>query len=83
MALWAVGRAATEGKTWVGRGCNFPELVTYNESQGFTLVHEVQRPYHRFYLMARRAEPIADLRRAFRELLAADAHGKAGFEGMR
>ncbi|MFF4217069.1 GNAT family N-acetyltransferase [Streptomyces nondiastaticus] len=68
MALRAVDRAVTEGKTWVRRGCNFPELVTYNESQGFTLVHEVQRTHHRFYLMARHAEPIAGLERAFREL---------------
>ncbi|MFF5131585.1 GNAT family N-acetyltransferase [Streptomyces syringium] len=61
MALWAVDHAAAAGKTWVRRGCNFPELVTYYESQGFTLVHEVQRTHQRFYLMARLAEPVTGL----------------------
>lgn len=68
MGLWAVDRAAREGKAWVRRGCNFPELVRYNESQGFSLVHEVQRTKNRVYLMARRAERIADLEERFRAL---------------
>lgn len=68
MALWAVDHAAAEGKTWVRRACNFPELVTYNESQGFTLVHEVQRTHRRFYLMARRADAIPDLNEQFRRM---------------
>ncbi|WP_413801376.1 GNAT family N-acetyltransferase [Streptomyces iranensis] len=66
MGLWAVDRAAREGKAWVRRGCNFPELVRYNETQGFCLVHEVQRTNNRVYLMARRAERIADLEERFR-----------------
>ncbi|MBZ4322526.1 GNAT family N-acetyltransferase [Streptomyces huiliensis] len=61
MALWAVDRAAAEGRTWVRRGCNFPGLVAYNETQGFELVHEVQRTHARVYLMARRAQPIKEL----------------------
>ncbi|MBC2876224.1 MULTISPECIES: GNAT family N-acetyltransferase [Streptomyces] len=65
MAMWAVDRAAVEGKQWVRRGCNFPGLVTYNESQGFKLLHEVQRTHTRVYLMARRAEPVKDLRERF------------------
>ncbi|MGX8905056.1 hypothetical protein ACR820_07430 [Streptomyces netropsis] len=35
--------------------------MTYNVGQGFTLVHEVQRTHHCFYLMARRAEPVTGL----------------------
>ncbi|MEU1815115.1 GNAT family N-acetyltransferase [Streptomyces roseifaciens] len=65
MALWAVDRAAAEGRTWVRRGCNYPALVDYYASQGFTLIHDVQRTNHRYYLMARRAEPIADLSERF------------------
>lgn len=68
MGLWAVDRAAREGKAWVRRGCNFPELVRYNETQGFSLVHEVQRTNNRVYLMARRAEHIADLVERFQAL---------------
>ncbi|EMF02472.1 GNAT family N-acetyltransferase [Streptomyces mobaraensis] len=65
MALWAVDRAAAEGKTWVRRGCNFPGLVAYNESQGFRLLHEVQRTNTRVYLMARRAQAVKDLHERF------------------
>ncbi|AGP55044.1 acetyltransferase [Streptomyces rapamycinicus NRRL 5491] len=68
MGLWAVDRAAREGKAWVRRGCNFPELVRYNETQGFSLVHEVRRTNNKVYLMARRAERIADLEERFRAL---------------
>ncbi|MGW1072891.1 GNAT family N-acetyltransferase [Streptomyces sp. NPDC002537] len=56
MGLWAVGRAAQEGKAWVRRGCNFPGLVAYNQTQGFELLHEVQRTHTKVYLMGRRAE---------------------------
>ncbi|MEU7168374.1 GNAT family N-acetyltransferase [Streptomyces morookaense] len=65
MALWAVDRAAAEGKQWVRRGCNFPELVAYNKTQGFKLFHEVQRTNSRVYLMGRRAEFVKDLRERF------------------
>ncbi|GAA0479695.1 GNAT family N-acetyltransferase [Streptomyces stramineus] len=65
MALWAVDRAVAEGKRWVRRGCSFPGLVAYNETQGFKLVHEVQRTNSRVYLMARRAEPVKDLNERF------------------
>ncbi|MFE7313843.1 GNAT family N-acetyltransferase [Streptomyces sp. NPDC057555] len=68
MALWAVDRAAQEGKTWVRRGCHYPDLVTYNETQGFALFHEVQRTHTKVYLMGRRAERITDLEERFRAL---------------
>ncbi|MEV7087752.1 GNAT family N-acetyltransferase [Streptomyces sp. NPDC093085] len=68
MALWAVDRAAREGRTWVRRGCHFPELVRYNETQGFTLVHEVRRTHATVYLMGRRAERVTDLEERFRAL---------------
>ncbi|MEV4434468.1 GNAT family N-acetyltransferase [Streptomyces sp. NPDC049585] len=61
MALWAVDRAAAMGKTWVRRGCNFPELVAYNTTQGFALLHEVQRTHTKVYLMGRRAQGITDV----------------------
>lgn len=65
IALWAVDRAAREGKHWVRRGCMFPGLVRYYETQGFKLFHEVQRTRNRVYLMGRRAEPIEELPRLF------------------
>ncbi|MFI9202309.1 GNAT family N-acetyltransferase [Streptomyces sp. NPDC053048] len=65
MALWAVDRAAHEGKVWVRRGCTFPGLVVYNETQGFTLLHEVQRTHTKVYLMSRRAEAVPDLSERF------------------
>ncbi|MFK0296590.1 GNAT family N-acetyltransferase [Streptomyces sp. NPDC090442] len=68
MALWAVDRAAQEGKAWVRRGCHYPELVTYNARQGFALLHEVQRTHTKVYLMGRRAERITDLDERFRAL---------------
>ncbi len=61
IALWAVDHAAREGKRWVRRGCMFSGLVGYYRTQGFTLLHEVQRTHNRVYLMARRAERIAEL----------------------
>ncbi|MYU51873.1 GNAT family N-acetyltransferase [Streptomyces kasugaensis] len=68
MGLWAVDRAAQEGRTWVRRGCHFPELVRYNETQGFKLVHEVQRTHTKVYLMGRRAERVTDMEERFRAL---------------
>lgn len=68
MALWAVDRAAREGRSWVRRGCRFPELVAYYRTQGFALVHEVPRTHSTVYLMGRRAEPITDLGERFAAL---------------
>jgi len=56
IALWAVDRAARQGKDWVRRGCFFPELAKYYETQGFSLVKEQERRSGHLYLMARRAE---------------------------
>ncbi|GAA0380879.1 GNAT family N-acetyltransferase [Streptomyces blastmyceticus] len=67
IALWAVDHAAHEGKAWVRRGCMFPGLVRYYETQGFTLLHEVQRTHNLIYLMARRAEPLAELEMLFKD----------------
>ncbi|RLV10372.1 GNAT family N-acetyltransferase [Streptomyces griseocarneus] len=61
IALWAVDHAAREGKLWVRRGCMFPGLVRYYETQGFSLLHEVQRTHNRIHLMARRAERLPEL----------------------
>ncbi|MEW1720720.1 GNAT family N-acetyltransferase [Streptomyces sp. NPDC093109] len=65
IALWAVDRAAREGKLWVRRGCRFPGLVTYYERQNFTVVHTMQKTHGPMYLMARRAERIDDLEDRF------------------
>ncbi|WP_267241796.1 GNAT family N-acetyltransferase [Streptomyces sp. PR69] len=62
IALWAVDRAARTGRTWVRRGCMFSGLVRYYETQGFQLLHEVQRSRNRVYLMARKAEMFRKLR---------------------
>ncbi|MDT0327055.1 GNAT family N-acetyltransferase [Nocardiopsis lambiniae] len=56
IALWAVDRAAQQGRRWVRRGCFFPELVKYYETQGFSLVKEQERSAGHLYLLARRAE---------------------------
>lgn len=61
IALWAVDQAARQGKAWVRRGCFFPELVKYYETQGFDLVKEQDRSAGHLYLMARRAERLDDL----------------------
>lgn len=61
IANWAVDRAARDGKAWVRRGCLFPRLVRYYESQGFTLFYEVQRTHNLVYLMGRRAERLPGL----------------------
>lgn len=56
IALWAVDQAALQGRVWVRRGCFFPKLVKYYETQGFALVKEQERSAGHLYLMARRAE---------------------------
>lgn len=56
IALWAVDRAARQERRWVRRGCFFPELVEYYETQGFTVVKEQDRSAGHLYLLARRAE---------------------------
>ncbi|WP_017602386.1 GNAT family N-acetyltransferase [Nocardiopsis lucentensis] len=56
IALWAVDQAARQGRQWVRRGCFFPELVKYYETQGFALVKEMDRRAGHLYLLARRAE---------------------------
>lgn len=61
LALWAVDRAARRGRAWVRRGCMFPGLVRYYETQGFSLIHEVQRTHNHVYLMGRQAEELPDL----------------------
>ncbi|MBB5933846.1 GNAT family N-acetyltransferase [Streptomyces zagrosensis] len=66
LALWAVDRAARQGRAWVRRGCMFPGLVRYYETQGFSLMHEVQRTNHRVYLMARKAEELPEVVAALR-----------------
>ncbi len=56
IALWAVDQAARQGREWVRRGCFFPELVKYYQTQGFALVKEQDRSAGHLYLLARRAE---------------------------
>ncbi len=58
IALWAVDRAARQGRKWVRRGCFHPELVKYYATQGFALVKEQERSAGHLYLLARRAERI-------------------------
>lgn len=58
IALWAVDQAAQQERVWVRRGCFFPELVKYYESQEFVLIKEQDRRAGHLYLMARRAERI-------------------------
>ncbi|MEV0445326.1 GNAT family N-acetyltransferase [Streptomyces spectabilis] len=65
IALWAVDRAAREGKQWVRRGCRFEGLVRYYQRQGFTLVHTMQKTNGPMYLLGRRAERIEDLEDRF------------------
>lgn len=56
MAWWAVDRAARLDVPWVRRHCHFPQVASYNLTQGFELVREEQRTNARLYMMARRAE---------------------------
>ncbi|MEV0521825.1 GNAT family N-acetyltransferase [Streptomyces sp. NPDC050439] len=66
LALWAVNRASREGHAWVRRGCMFPSLVRYYETQGFALIHQVQRTHHLVYLLARKAERLTEVTAAIR-----------------
>ena len=61
MASWAVDRAARDGRAWVRLGCLEDRLVRYYAAQGFRLVREVSRGSERMRLMARPAEPLAEL----------------------
>lgn len=61
IALWAVDKAARDNITWVRRGCHFPGLVRYYESQGFALIHTASPETKRTYFLARKAERIPDL----------------------
>ncbi|WP_063806066.1 hypothetical protein [Streptomyces kanamyceticus] len=61
IALWAVDRAARSGRAWVRRGCMFPGLVHYYETQGFRVIHQVQRTHNLVYLMARRAGQLTSI----------------------
>lgn len=70
IALWAVDRAAREGKQWVRRGCRFDGLVTYYQRQGFMLVHTMQKTNGPMYLLGRRAERIEDLEDRFNGVVA-------------
>ncbi|MFI1970710.1 hypothetical protein [Streptomyces cinnamoneus] len=63
-----LGPEATADDVAAVETCDFPGLVTYNETQGFTLVHDVQRTHTRVYLMARRAEAVTDLAERLRAL---------------
>ncbi|MVO90218.1 GNAT family N-acetyltransferase [Streptomyces sp. p1417] len=65
IALWAVDRAAREGKKWVRRGCRFEGLVAYYQRQGFSLVHTMQKTHGPMYLLERHAERIPDLEDRF------------------
>ncbi len=57
IALWAIDQAARQERQWVRRrGCFFPELVKYYETQGYTLVKEMGRRAGHLYLLARHAE---------------------------
>ncbi len=65
IALWAVNRAAEDGRRWVRRGCTFSRLAAYYARQGFSVVREVPRSHATYTMMSRRAEPVADLDRRF------------------
>jgi hypothetical protein len=68
IALWAVDRAAREGRKWVRRGCRFEGLAAYYQRQGFTLLHTMQKTHGPMFLMGRRAERIEDLEERFNGL---------------
>lgn len=65
IAWWAVDKAAREGKEFVRRGTVEVDLMRYYASQGFDLVHEVQRKNNLVYLMARRAQRLPELEHMF------------------
>lgn len=63
MALWAVDRAARQGRAWVRRVCTDTGLAHRYTEQGFHLVREVGRGSDRLRLMARSAEVLPELSR--------------------
>jgi len=65
IARWAVDKAAREGKEFVRRGTVEVSLMRYYATQGFELVHEVQRKNSLVYLMARRAQHLPEVERMF------------------
>lgn len=65
IAWWAVDKAAAEGKQLVRRGTVEVELMRYYTTQGFELVHEVQRKNSLVYLMGRRAQRLPELEAMF------------------
>jgi predicted N-acetyltransferase YhbS len=65
IAWWAVDKAARNGKTFVRRGTVEASLMRYYATQGFQLVHEVQRKNNLVYLMARRAQRLPEVERMF------------------
>jgi len=65
IAWWAVDKAARDGKAFVRRGTVEAGLMRYYATQGFQLVHEVQRKSSLVYLMARRAQRLPEVERMF------------------
>jgi GNAT superfamily N-acetyltransferase len=71
IALWAVDRAAREGKQWVRRVTTEDRLVRYYESQGFTairrreyrgnLITALQRPAERLNVLSTRTSAGAEV----------------------
>ncbi|MGW2613035.1 GNAT family N-acetyltransferase [Streptomyces mirabilis] len=56
--LWAVGRAARQGRGWVRLTCEHPNLVRYYRAKGFHPVRSLSGVDGEFCLLARRAEEI-------------------------
>lgn len=65
IAWWAVDKAARDGKAFVRRGTVEADLMRYYATQGFELIHEVQRKSNLVYLMARRAQRLPEVERMF------------------
>lgn len=66
MSLWAVDRAAREGRAWVRRDCTSTAVVAHWAARGFAVVHDVPGPPRRVFTLARRAERQAWLRDVLR-----------------
>ncbi|MFL6112627.1 MAG: hypothetical protein ACJ786_14925 [Catenulispora sp.] len=58
-------KAAAEEREFVRRGTIEPALMRRYASQGFELVHSVQRKVNLVYLMARRATQLPELQAMF------------------
>jgi hypothetical protein len=56
MAWWALDLAARQVVPWVRRHAQVPQVVAYNQPQGFALLREEQRIHTRLYMLARKAE---------------------------